>query len=127
MVSSDNKFMSLFMQLIDPQINLDKIYNKGGGGSLKHQIKKLQYALQGNVVFQCEGCLMCHFNATHKKAHLRLNRCPAYKVDFKPDMHKIFGLTLDNRLFSCHLGCNHYITNSRPDMCRHLLEHHTED
>ena len=49
------------------------------------------------------------------------------KAEFKVDMHKIFGLTLDGRLYSCHLGCNSYVTYSRTDMARHLLENHSEE
>ena len=69
-------------------------------------MRRLECALHGNVAFQCLGCLMCLYKREHHRSHVKDDRCPANKADFRVDMHKIFGLTLDGKTYSCHLGCN---------------------
>ena len=59
MVKYDNKFLSLFIALMDPKVDFYKM--KHANNSIKPQMRRLQSALQGDVEFQCLDCLMCYY------------------------------------------------------------------
>ena len=84
-------------------------------------MRRLQAALQGDVEFQCGGCLLCFRGKKELERHQDKNCCPATNGSDRVIAHKIFGFTLDEKLFSCHLGCNTYVTEVKREMALHLL------
>ena len=91
------------------------------GYMVKMQMKKLQYALQGAVELQCTACMICFNSEKDRDRHIEKNSCPAIHDSYISTKHKIFGFTLDDRTFSCHLGCNNYSTQFKKQMADHLL------
>ena len=119
MVGPDAKFVALFVQLAKQNYSLNITYSK----IFQMQITKIKSALTGDVDI-CPDCLFKSETKAHIKQHIR-NNCPS-KVKTGRSQQKIYGFTLDDKTFHCHLGCS-YFTSMKRDMSRHLIDFHSDE
>jgi hypothetical protein len=48
-------------------------------------------------------------------------------LSHRKDNITLFGFTLDNDWFTCHIGCTNWATREHREMAKHLLEAHSRD
>ena len=55
-----------------------------------------------------------------------MQRCNKTNMKWKVKKNvNVFGFSVDNKTFECHLGCKNYSTRQKQQMANHLLENHT--
>ena len=129
MVTSHSKFIALFSMLSSSskELTFEKSNKNSHFSSLQQQLIKIRSALNNNPAV-CSHCFHQPSKNSGLKKHIE-NHCPALKPGSQPKLlhQKIFGFTVDDQTFTCHLGCDLYVTPSRTDMARHLVDNHTDE